>query len=864
MPRPQPAPPAQPVGRLGTLVACVTALLLLLVTGPQQPSVSLPVLPGPQVGHAVHGALPAAHPYAARTTRPSWEAQANAAGAEGGAGGDEGGEAAAGSIGWQPSVGWAAGLGAAAGALLWNGRRRRRLRWACPAGLRDAEPAPYRLRPVAANPLEQIFALNLIGKTEPKGFDYYTALLAAGFSFETYSEPKEARWERGSGGCDVAFVSDAFTSSIYRGLLEVRLLGCRDIDPEQDGTERLLSGGGSDVYTLWAVTEDEDDVKVLGAKHSLGVLDLQRAAHVARSSTIWAKNTKENGTYTERRGGRGDYEWNEEVIHLYVKDPGTAVLSITLMDDEVLKAHDVIGATSLKLGDVLDVAATTLNPLSFLGIGVEGAGASQWEGWLPIKTRPKQDKKGQITTGAVVGGVLLGPSGAMAGAALGAFFEPKARGEVHFSAKYLPLPPASSFPPPTGVRRVSVTEGVDWHELAIEAADYATTTADHELCCIVTHKETGCTALVYRDVGRKSVVVAFRGTCCLTDVVTDATLLQEPWIEGDAECKERVHAGFRASLQSVSRRLKELVVAAANGSLEGWSMLVTGHSLGGALATLFVADIAEFGVDAGRGLPTAAPSEQWWGRLWGKPQAAPPTPPRPRSLRLYTFGSPRVGNAEFAARFEATGVEAYRVVNGRDVVARVPRTVNAVISSIGYEHCGPTVLVSADPADCPLWVEGQSEGLCPVRDGTPLTNPFARGNLLGDVYEVTLAAFSGLTAEEEVALAAPVGRAPVPVAEKAPPSEDEWSDEGGITPLEAVERMKQATQGWRQALDDRLSRLNALEWATIVGLDHRYVQRELEIFASLQSGDALQHHLEPAYFKAMQNVLKSGAVGRRV
>lgn len=64
------------------------------------------------------------------------------------------------------------------------------------------------------------------------------------------------------------------------------------------------------------------DVKVLGAKHSLGVLDLQRAAHVARSSTIWAKNTKENGTYTERRGGRGDYEWNEEVIHLYVKDPG--------------------------------------------------------------------------------------------------------------------------------------------------------------------------------------------------------------------------------------------------------------------------------------------------------------------------------------------------------------------------------------------------------------------------------------------------------------------------------------------------------------------------------------------------------------
>ncbi len=61
--------------------------------------------------------------------------------------------------------------------------------------------------------------------------------------------------------------------------------------------------------------------------------------------------------------------------------------------------------------------------------------------------------------------------------------------------------------------------------------------------------------------------------------------------------------GFRASLQSVSRRLKELVVAAACGELPQWDMLVTGHSLGGALATLFVADIAEYGVDAGRGLP---------------------------------------------------------------------------------------------------------------------------------------------------------------------------------------------------------------------------------------------------------------------
>jgi hypothetical protein len=37
-------------------------------------------------------------------------------------------------------------------------------------------------------------------------------------------------------------------------------------------------------------------------------------------------------------------------------------------------------------------------------------------------------------------------------------------------------------------------------------------------------------------------------------------------------------------------------------------------------------------------------------------------------------------------------------------------------------------------------------------------------------------------------------------------------------PLEAMGRFTQATSAWRQALDKRLSKLTALEWATIVGI----------------------------------------------
>ena len=75
------------------------------------------------------------------------------------------------------------------------------------------------------------------------------------------------------------------------------------------------------------------------------------------------------------------------------------------------------------------------------------------------------------------------------------------------------------------------------------------------------------------------------------------------------------------------------------------SIAVTGHSLGAALATLYVLDNA--------------------------------LTDRIKNPAIYTFASPRVGDASFAQAFDALGLSSWRVANELDIVPRVP---------LGYTH----------------------------------------------------------------------------------------------------------------------------------------------------------------------------------
>ena len=44
------------------------------------------------------------------------------------------------------------------------------------------------------------------------------------------------------------------------------------------------------------------------------------------------------------------------------------------------------------------------------------------------------------------------------------------------------------------------------------------------------------------------IAVSFRGTCAPVDLVTDASLIQEPWVKGESQDDPnvpKVHVGFR-------------------------------------------------------------------------------------------------------------------------------------------------------------------------------------------------------------------------------------------------------------------------------------------------------------------------------
>jgi triacylglycerol lipase len=171
----------------------------------------------------------------------------------------------------------------------------------------------------------------------------------------------------------------------------------------------------------------------------------------------------------------------------------------------------------------------------------------------------------------------------------------------------------------------------------------------------------------------RAIVVAFRGTepKKLRDWFTDLDAELVPGAVG------RVHHGFSRALRYVwdeiyadIERIRQQDVLdlgevvrghpTGKGEKGGHSLWLTGHSLGGALATLAA------------------------GRLsLGEPD---------RPVRgLYTFGQPRVGDAAFARAFNATlKAKSFRFVNNNDVVTRVaPR-------SLGYSHIGSLRYFDAD------------------------------------------------------------------------------------------------------------------------------------------------------------------------
>jgi|GEM_PF-1758059 len=142
-------------------------------------------------------------------------------------------------------------------------------------------------------------------------------------------------------------------------------------------------------------------------------------------------------------------------------------------------------------------------------------------------------------------------------------------------------------------------------------------------------------------------ILSFRGTepDKIQDLATDAQICQ---VEGPGG---KVHEGFNKGLDAVWGDITREMEAQGVGKDK--PLYITGHSLGAALGTLAAARLDEQGM----------------------------TP-----NGLYTFGSPRVGNEEFADNFNNSelGKRTWRFRNNNDGVAVIPPHGRLM----GYSHVG--------------------------------------------------------------------------------------------------------------------------------------------------------------------------------
>jgi len=132
-----------------------------------------------------------------------------------------------------------------------------------------------------------------------------------------------------------------------------------------------------------------------------------------------------------------------------------------------------------------------------------------------------------------------------------------------------------------------------------------------------------------------TVIAAFRGTATAIDWITDVIARQRKFPY--AKNAGWTHQGFTDVYASLRSGLRAALSRARAGEKR---LYVTGHSLGGALATLCALDLA-----AG---------------------------PVPLSPIVYTFGAPRVGDAAFAAAYNRQVGHSHRVYNSYDVVPHLP------------------------------------------------------------------------------------------------------------------------------------------------------------------------------------------------
>ncbi|KAF5674191.1 putative triacylglycerol lipase precursor [Fusarium heterosporum] len=170
-----------------------------------------------------------------------------------------------------------------------------------------------------------------------------------------------------------------------------------------------------------------------------------------------------------------------------------------------------------------------------------------------------------------------------------------------------------------------------------------------------TGSKTGIGGYVSTDSSRKEIVVAIRGSSNIRNWLTNLDFDQSDCslVSGCG-----VHSGFQNAWAEISAQASA-AVAKARKANPSFKVVATGHSLGGAVATLGAANL----------------------RAAGTP------------VDIYTYGAPRVGNAALSAFISNQAGGEFRVTHDKDPVPRLPPLI------FGYRHTTPEYWLSGGGGD---------------------------------------------------------------------------------------------------------------------------------------------------------------------
>jgi len=148
-------------------------------------------------------------------------------------------------------------------------------------------------------------------------------------------------------------------------------------------------------------------------------------------------------------------------------------------------------------------------------------------------------------------------------------------------------------------------------------------------------------ALINLNMDTKEIIVTFRGSVNLADYIQNGMLLPIPVSFAGDNGKVRVHGGFYVAADSLFKQIQD-TLGQLLAEHQGFRLTFVGHSLGAPLAVLTALRI--------RSNPVFSQQR----------------------FAIFAYGSPRIGNVDFADYVNSLNVTIVRAVNKADLVAHVP------------------------------------------------------------------------------------------------------------------------------------------------------------------------------------------------